>query len=126
MDAGGRTMKARLLLMITLASPAQAEPCGATPVRVEVAATLKRATEDRPIHFSFATRAPGVDMPGFLADEHPQEMTIILQYEFDRLIVRDDRLEVGLWFNRRYARLVVPYSAITGVWDPTGQICGSD
>ena len=35
------------LAAITLASPAQAKPCSETPARVEMAASLRKADEDR-------------------------------------------------------------------------------
>jgi len=39
------------------------------------------------------------------------------------IIIKDDRLEVGLWFKGRYARVVVPFDAVTGFWDNTVKIC---
>jgi hypothetical protein len=44
-------------------------------------------------------------------------MTIVLQHQFHRLRLLDDRFEVGLWFKGRYARLVIPFAAIKGMWD---------
>jgi uncharacterized protein len=114
-----------LLAAILWASPAAAaEACGGLPARTELASTLRLAAEERPVHISFASRAEGVAMPGWLAAQYPEEMTIVLQHQFHRLVVNDDRFEVGLWFKRRYARLVVPFAAVKGLWDTTERKCG--
>ncbi|MBI5264111.1 MAG: hypothetical protein HY852_20105 [Bradyrhizobium sp.] len=112
-----------LLALLALAFPARAEPCGAVPPRADLAATLRLAGEERPIHIQFRTRADGVKMPGYLLAQFPEEMTVILQYQFDRLTLKADRFEVGLWFKRRYARLTIPFAAITGFWDTTVRKC---
>jgi hypothetical protein len=74
-------------------------------------------------HFkiSFDTRTPGVRLPPRLRAQFPQEMTIILQYEFWDLTVSDDAFEVGLSFGGTRERLRVPLAAITGFFDPAVQ-----
>ena len=74
-------------------------------------------------HFkiSFDTRTPGVRLPPRLRAQFPQEMTIILQYEFWDLTVSDDAFEVGLSFGGIRERLRVPLAAITGFFDPAVQ-----
>ena len=122
-------MKATMLLLLALIwipSRATAEPCGAVPARTEIATTLRQAAEARPVHVTFRTRAEGVKIPDDLLPKYPEEMTIVLQYEFDRLVVKDDRFEVGLWFKGRHARLVVPFDAIKGFYDTTERKCGGD
>ena len=113
-----------LLAAILLASPAAAEPCSGLPARTALASTLRIAGEERPVHVSFDSRAEGVTMPGWLGEQHPEEMNIVLQHQFHRLVVKDDHFEVGLWFKRRYARLVVPFAAVKGVWDTSERKCG--
>jgi hypothetical protein len=44
-------------------------------------------------------------LPAYLLAQYPDEMTIILQFQFRRLVVRDDRFEIGLWFKGRLERL---------------------
>ena len=124
--AGGMMVKWLLVFLAatSLITRANAEPCSATAERVEMAVSLRRATEDRPVHVTFATRTDGVKMPAYLIEKYPDEMTIVLQYEFDHLVVKDDRFEVGVWFKRKYARLTVPFAAVRGLWDDTVQKCG--
>ena len=48
-------------------------------------------------------------------------MTIVLQHQFWDLMVRDKNFEVGLSFNGVPERLVVPFEAIKGFYDPSVQ-----
>ncbi|TWB47041.1 SspB family protein [Nitrospirillum viridazoti] len=72
-------------------------------------------------HFfiSFRTQYPGVRMPEFLRAKYPDEITIVLQYQFYGLDVNDERVEVTLSFNGSHERLVVPMAAITTFADPS-------
>ncbi|WP_158231351.1 ClpXP protease specificity-enhancing factor SspB [Bradyrhizobium sp. C9] len=115
-----------LLVMASLPARAGVEPCNTTQKRIEMTALLRHAAEDRPINITFATRADGVKLPAALIEQYPEEITIILQYEFDRLVVRDDGFEVGVWFNRKYARLAVPFDAIRSLWDGKVLMCTSN
>jgi hypothetical protein len=69
-------------------------------------------------YITFKTAAPGVDIPRNLSERFPDEMTIVIQNRFWDLKVSDDGFEVGLSFNQAAARLVIPFSAITGFVDP--------
>jgi uncharacterized protein len=116
-----------MLAAILWASPALAEPCNDWPARVELRGALRRAAPNRPVNISFASRAEGVTMPDWLAARYvdQDEMTIVLQHQFHRLRLLDDRFEVGLWFKGRYARLVIPFAAIKGMWDNSERKCGT-
>ena len=100
-----------------------AEPCSTTPARYNIAETLWHAAEEHPVHITFMTRSEGVKMPGYLVEKHPTEMTVVLQYEFGKLNVRDDRFEVLVWFKGYPERLVVPFNAITAFYDRTELKC---
>ncbi|HEY5721175.1 MAG TPA: ClpXP protease specificity-enhancing factor SspB [Allosphingosinicella sp.] len=69
-------------------------------------------------YITFKTGAAGVDIPKHLTERFPDEMTIVIQNRFWDLKVGDDGFEVGLSFNQSPARLVIPFSAITGFVDP--------
>jgi Stringent starvation protein B len=119
---GVKAAAACLVLAITAAA-AWAEPCGGMPSRREMNETLGRAGEARPVNVTFQTRADGVEMPAYLLTQYPDEMTIILQYQFDRLSVGDDRFEVRLWFKGRAARLAIPFASVTAVYDNAVRKC---
>jgi uncharacterized protein len=69
-------------------------------------------------YITFKTHFPGVDIPGFLREQYPDEMTIILQHQFWGLKVKDDRFEVALTFRKMPATLVIPFAALTAFFDP--------
>ena len=69
----------------------------------------------------FATRAPGVRVSSRLLKEYPEEMTIVLQHQFWDLTVTEQSFEVGLSFNGAAERLLVPFTALRGFFDPSVQ-----
>jgi len=74
-------------------------------------------------HFyvSFRTEAPGVRMSQRLREKYPQDMTIVLQHQFWDLGVTEHSFEVGLSFSGVPERLLVPFDALTGFFDPSVQ-----
>ena len=74
---------------------------------------------DHHFYITFMTDFPGVNIPQYLRDRYPGEMTIVLQYQFYDLTVNDERLTVTLSFNNVPERLVVPLGAITIFADPS-------
>ena len=74
-------------------------------------------------HFyvSFRTEAPGVRMSQALREKYPQDMTIVLQHQFWDLGVTEHAFEVGLSFSGVPERLLVPFDALTGFFDPSVQ-----
>ncbi len=69
-------------------------------------------------YIAFRTRAPGVEMPKHLLERYPDEMTIVIQHRYWDLAVGDEKFQIGLSFNQVPAKLIVPYSAVTGFVDP--------
>ena len=87
---------------------------------------LKDAAEnglpgDHHFYITFLTNADGVSISSRLHAQYPEEMTIILQHQFWDLKVDDQQFEVGLSFGGIPERLVVPFSAIKGFFDPSVQ-----
>jgi len=69
-------------------------------------------------YLTFKTHFPGVELPSFLKEQYPDEMTIILQHQFWGLKVKEDQFEVALTFRKLPATLVIPYQALTKFFDP--------
>jgi hypothetical protein len=69
-------------------------------------------------YLTFKTHAEGVDIPDFLREQYPDEMTIIIQHQYWALKVKDDYLEVTLTFKKLPAPLHIPFSALTAFFDP--------
>ena len=76
---------------------------------------------DHHFYISFRTDFPGVRVSQRLRDKYPQEMTIVLQHQFWDLGVTEHAFEVGLSFSGIPERLLVPFDALTGFFDPSVQ-----
>ncbi len=70
-------------------------------------------------YLTFRSAYPGVEIPAYLAAQYPQEMTIVLQFQYYGLEVHDHHFEVTLSFNNVHERLVIPFGAITTFADPS-------
>lgn len=74
---------------------------------------------DHHFYVTFLTQDDGVEIPGYLRAQHPNDMTIVLQHQFDDLIVDEDHFEVTLSFNGKSERLVIPFAAVVAFADPS-------
>ncbi|GGK54293.1 SspB family protein [Salinarimonas ramus] len=74
-------------------------------------------------HFyvSFQTTFPGVRLSSRMREKYPDTMTIVLQHQFWDLVVNEHAFEVGLSFGGVPERLLVPFDALTGFFDPSVQ-----
>ena len=72
-------------------------------------------------YLTFRTKDPGVEIPDFLIERFPEEMTIVLQNQFWGLKVAEDEFEVGLTFQKMPTTLVIPFAALTAFVDPSVQ-----
>ena len=69
-------------------------------------------------YLTFKTKFPGVDIPDFLREQYPEEMTIILQHQFWGLKITQEHFEVTLTFKKMPATLSIPFAALTAFFDP--------
>ncbi len=72
-------------------------------------------------YISFRTDHPGTVVPDYLKSRYPQEMTIVLQYQFWGLEVEEESFSVTLSFNTAHERLTVPFEAVTVFADPAAK-----
>ena len=121
-----RTTIAALLFALALSSPAAADVCPAEvlhqrqDMRERLAYVSRRGLEgDHHYSMVFKTATKGVVMPSALLAQYPDEMSIILQYQFEALKVSADRFDVTLWFKGKKARITVPFAAVTLFVDPS-------
>jgi uncharacterized protein len=70
-------------------------------------------------YLTFRTDHPDVDIPRFLKEQYPEEMTIILQNQYWGLAVEDDSFSVLLSFHGTKHRLSIPFRALTIFFDPS-------
>ena len=76
---------------------------------------------DHHFYITFRTHAPGVRLSSRMRDSYPEEMTIILQHQFEDLKVTEHSFEVGLSFKGVPEMLLIPFEAMTGFFDPSVQ-----
>ena len=74
---------------------------------------------DHHFYLTFATKYPGVMLPDYLKSQYPQEMTIVIQYQYYDLTVDDESFSVTLSFNNKQERLSIPLGAISTFADPS-------
>ena len=76
---------------------------------------------DHHFYITFRTHAAGVRLSTRMREQYPEEMTIILQHQFEDLKVTDYAFEVGLSFKGVPEILLIPFEALTGFFDPSVQ-----
>ncbi len=74
---------------------------------------------DHHFYITFRTRAPGVQIADHLAEQFPEDMTIVIQHQFWDLEVHDGHFEIILKFSGVPQHLSIPFSAVTRFVDPS-------
>ena len=71
-------------------------------------------------HFlvSFLTNYEGVEMSPKLKEKYPEEMTIIIQHQYEDLEVTEKHFKIVLSFDGQKERISVPYLALSSFADP--------
>ena len=71
-------------------------------------------------HFyvTFRTDHPGIRIASHLRAQYAEEMTVVLQHQFETLTIDDEGFGVTLRFNRRPERIEIPFDAVTAFVDP--------
>ena len=72
-------------------------------------------------YLSLRTDDPRTQLPAFLRQRFPEEITVVLQHQYDDLVVDEDGFAVTLRFDGAPARLVVPWAAVVAFFDPTAE-----
>ena len=72
-------------------------------------------------HFfiTFLTGAPGVRVSSRLRERYPEQMTIVVQFQYWDLKVTETGFEIGLSFSDIPEKLEIPFSAVRGFYDPS-------
>jgi hypothetical protein len=74
---------------------------------------------DHHFFISFLTNHKGVKLSSKLRHRYPEEMTIVLQYQFEELKVEEKGFSVVLSFDGIKETVVVPFEALTSFADPS-------
>ena len=70
------------------------------------------------LYVTFLTNHTKVEMPSWLKERYPEEMTIVIQYEFYNIIVNENNFSITLSFNNIKTNLKIDYDAIISFADP--------
>lgn len=70
-------------------------------------------------YITYLTKHPDVVMSDKLRAAHDEEITIVLQNQFESLQVMETAFSVRLSFNQEPETLIVPFEAITKFYDPS-------
>ena len=70
------------------------------------------------LYITFDTSNAKVKIPTWLKEKHPEEMTIVIQYEYWDFIIKKKIFNIGLSFNNIKAYLTIPYDSIISFTDP--------
>lgn len=71
--------------------------------------------QDQPFYIRFATNERGVVLPAAERKAYPDDILIVLQYQYRKLKRSRMRFGVNLWFNGAETRVIVPYSAVLSI-----------
>ena len=70
-------------------------------------------------YIRFRTDHPKTKVPKFLKERHPEEVMIVIQYQYWNLYVADTYFSVDLSFSGIQENLKIPYAALTAFVDPS-------
>jgi hypothetical protein len=71
------------------------------------------------LYITFRTQDEGVEITDRLLTQYPEEMAIVLQYQFSGLKVLSDAFEITLSFSGTNERLYIPFESVVGFADPS-------
>ena len=71
------------------------------------------------LYITFLTNLTNVELPNWLRQKYPQEMTIIIQYEYYDLEINKNDFAITLSFGDIKTKLKINYNAIVSFADPS-------
>ena len=74
---------------------------------------------DHHFYITIDTRHPQTELPEWLLEEYPDQITIVLQFEFSDLEVSPDGFSVSMSFADRPAAIYAPFDAVLTFVDPS-------
>ena len=71
------------------------------------------------LYITFLTNHKNNEIPNWLKQKYPEEMTIVIQYEYYNLEINNDNFSILLSFNDFKTNLVIDYNSIVSFADPS-------
>ena len=89
-------------------------------VLIEVLNNIKKngISDGHHLYITFLTNHPGVSLPKWIKEKYPNEMTIVIQYEYYNLQINKNNFIIGLSFNNVKTDIKVCYESVLSFADP--------
>ena len=71
------------------------------------------------LYITFSTNHKNTELPDWIKRNYPEEMTIIIQYEYYNLIINKNSFNVTLSFNNIKTKIKIGFDAIISFDDPS-------
>ena len=71
------------------------------------------------LYITFLTNHKNVELPNWLKQKYPDEMTIVIQYEYYDLKINKNNFSISLSFNNIKTNLIIDYNSIISFADPS-------
>ncbi len=75
-------------------------------------------SSDQTLYISYRTDNPQVILSPKVKDRYPEKITIVIQHQFDNLIVQDNGFSVKLSFDNVKETIYVPFNSLISFIDP--------
>ena len=79
----------------------------------------KGLSNNNQLYITFFTNHKNVELPNWLKQKYPEEMTIVIQYEFYDLKINKNNFSITLSFNDIKTNLKIDYNSIISFADPS-------
>ena len=79
---------------------------------------LNGLQENNHLYVSFNTKTIKSGLPNWLKEKYPNEMTIVIQYEYWNFKIKKNSFNIGLSFNDIKTDLNIPYTSVISFADP--------
>ena len=79
----------------------------------------KGLSNNNHLYITFFTNHKNVELPNWLKQKYPEEMTIVIQYEYYDLEINKNNFSISLSFNNIKTKLKIDYDSIISFADPS-------
>ena len=76
-------------------------------------------SDNNHLYITFSTNHKNVELPNWLKQKYPEEMTIVIQYEYNDLEINKNNFSISLSFNDIKTYLKIDYNSIISFADPS-------
>ena len=76
-------------------------------------------SDNNQLYITFNTSHQNVELPNWLKQKYPKEMTIVIQYEYYDLKINKNNFSISLSFNNIKTNLKIDYNSIISFADPS-------